>query len=80
MMDYNALTINQLEIELAKKANRNIISRENFKTTVQNNLAEFSPISLDLLLKFTTIDGVILFGEFCDTIRKYDVYECLKDV
>jgi hypothetical protein len=80
VMDYNALTVNQFEIELAKKANRNIISRDNFKTTIQNNLAEFSPVSLDLLLKFATVDDVIFFGEFCDNIRKYDVYEYLKDM
>lgn len=77
VMEYNGVTVNQLELGLVKEGEA--ISNVKFRKTIKDTLGEFSAISLELLSKFATRDGMVRVGEFCDTIRKYDVYQEVRD-
>lgn len=74
-MEYNSLRVNQLEIQLAGRADRSEISQYNFRAVLSELLPEFHAASLELLLKLCGKKGVILYGEFCDALRKYDAHD-----
>lgn len=79
-MDYNGVTVSQLELELEKESDRDQMTVTKFRKVLRDLLPEFTPISAELLGKFASFGGVVRPSVFSDTIRRYDVYQEVKDI